>query len=316
MLETKHIKNTNALLMILLASCWGPSFLFIKIAVVEVSPLMISGLRIGIGALILNVILLFRNERLPMKLDFWKKILIAGFFAQALPFTLINWGEQYVDSSLASLLNGLTPLSTIVLAQLMLKDEKMTRNKIRGVALGFVGLIILVLPSLVNGVAGTTFGILSITLAAISYGVGLVYIRKNLIDVPPMHTPAAQLLIISVYLIPIAYFIYPEFSISQVSWQAISSIVILGSFGTAIAFVLYFKILERTSAAYVSTVTFLMPIYGVVLGNIFLDEMLTMWMVMGAILIFGGISLINKKSEKYTKPIESRIDKAAFTKMR
>jgi len=292
------MKNKNLFLLILLASCWGPSFLFIKIAVAEVSPMMVAGLRIAIGAVVLNMILLFRKERLPTKRSFWKKIFIAGFFAQALPFTLINWGEQFVDSSIASLLNGLTPLSTIVLAQLMLKDEKMTSNKVRGVVLGLIGLIILVLPSLFAGVTGTVQGILAITLAALSYGVGLVYIRKNLIAVPAMHAPAAQLLSVSIYLLPIAFFITPQFSLLAVSVASLISIALLGVFGTAIAFIVYFKLLERTSAGYVSMVTFLMPIYGVILGITFLDEPLTLWMLLGATSILGGISQVQQKDEK------------------
>ena len=313
MLNVYNMKTKNLLLLILLASCWGPSFLFIKIAVAEVSPLMLTGLRIGLGALILNLILLARRERLPLNFEFWKKILIAGFFAQALPFTLINWGEQYVDSSLASLLNGLTPLSTIVLAQMMLADERMNINKVKGVLLGFLGLAILVLPSLISGVAGTTQGILSITLGAISYGVGLVYIRKNLLKVPPMHAPAAQLLSVAVYTLPVAFFMEPDFSFSYLSWEVIGSIVILGSFGTAIAFIIYFKLLERTNAAYVSMVTYLMPIYGVVLGIVFLDERVTIWMLFGAIFIFSGIVLVNRIPTK-RRNLLGNFEGACFTK--
>lgn len=288
------MKAKNLFLLILLASCWGPSFLFIKIAIAEVSPLMLTALRIGLGALILLLILIARRERLPLDFGFWKKIFIAGFFAQALPFTLINWGEQYVDSSLASLLNGLTPLSTIVLAQMMLKDERMNSNKVKGVLLGFLGLAILVLPSLINGVDGTAQGMLSITLGAISYGVGLVYVRRNLLNVPTMHAPAAQLLSVAIYTLPIAFFMEPDFSFSHLSWEVIGSIAMLGSFGTAIAFIIYFNLLERTNAAYVSMVTYLMPIYGVVLGIVFLNEYITIWMLFGALFIFSGIALINR----------------------
>ena len=310
------MKNKNVLLLILLASCWGPSFMFIKIAVIEMSPIMVAGFRIGIGALILNALIYLKGERLPNERSFWKKTLIAGFFAQALPFTLINWGEQYVDSSLASLLNGLVPLATIVLAQLMLKDEKMTTNKMKGVMMGLIGLIILVSPGLLNGAAGTTLGILSITLAAISYGVGLVYIRKNLVDVPSIHAPAAQLLSVTIYLLPIAFFFSPEFSFAEVSWMAVSSVGVLGVFGTAIAFVLYFKLIERTSAAYASTVTFLMPIYGVILGIVFLNEQLTLWMVLGAISILSGISLINNRPATRSRSFGKYLDRATYSPFR
>lgn len=203
-----------------------------------------------------------------------------------------------------------------MLAQLMLKDEKMTRNKVRGIVLGLIGLTILVLPSLFAGVTGSLQGILAITLAAISYGVGLVYIRKNLLEVPPIHAPAAQLLSVSVYLLPIAFFSSPDFSILAVSTTSLVSIAILGVFGTAIAFMLYFKLLERTSAAYVSMVTFLMPIYGVILGMIFLDEPLTIWMLLGAVSILSGISQVNKKVGKPARPFGKNLDAAYYSPFR
>ncbi len=278
--------------------------------------MLVAGLRIGIGAFVLNMMLFVKKERLPLKSHFWKKVFVAGFFAQALPFTLINWGEQFVDSSIASLLNGLTPLSTIVLAQLMLKDEKMTRNKVRGVFLGLLGLMILVAPSLVGGVTGTTQGILAITLAAMSYGVGLVFIRKNLINVPPIHAPAAQLLSVTAYLLPLSLFLTPEFSFSTLGTDVIVSISVLGVFGTAVAFVLYFKLLERTSAGYVSMVTYLMPIYGVILGIIFLDEQLTIWMILGAASILSGISLVNKRVERSPRVFGKNLDRSYYSQFR
>lgn len=310
------MKNKNLFLLLLLASCWGPSFLFIKIAVVEVSPIMLTAIRIGIGAIVLNGLLLWKSERLPTEFAFWKKVLVAGFFGQALPFALINWGEQFVDSSLAAVLNGLTPLSTILLAQLMLPDEKMTKNKVKGVLMGVAGLIVLVLPSLANGIASTTMGIVAITMAAISYGICLVYVRKNLLDVKPVHAPAAQLLTVTIYLVPLAFSLDPTFSVMQISWEAIASMIILGVFGTAIAFLIYFKLLERTSAGYVSMVTLLMPIFGIVLGVIFLDEVINLWMVVGTAGILGGIFLVNKKKEKTAKQFEEHVDSKYYSPFR
>ena len=311
------MKNRNLFLLIALATCWGPSFLFIKIAVAEVPPLMLTAIRIGLAAVLLNLYLLLRGERLMSSWSFWKRVLIAGFFAQGLPFALINWGQQYIDSSLASLLNGLTPLSTIILAHLMLKDEKMTKNKVTGVLLGLLGLIILVAPSLLSGVTATTVGILSITLAALSYGVGLVYIRKNLLEVPPIHAPAAQLLLVTIYMLPLALIVEPGFILSEISWQAIGSLAVLGSIGTALAFVIYYKLLERTGASYVSMVTYLMPVYGVILGVVFLDEQLTSWMVLGATSILMGVAVANGlKFSPKKESFKKGIDLAYFSKVR
>lgn len=309
------MKTKKLALLLLLSSCWGPSFLFIKVAVAEISPLMLSALRIAIGALIINLFLLVRRETLPLNFNFWKKAAVAGFFAQGLPFTLINWGEQYVDSSLASILNGLTPLFTIILAQIMLEDEKMTGNKVKGVMLGFIGLVILVLPSLLSGVTATVMGISAISLAAISYAIGLVYVRKHLINTPKYHAPAAQLLSVTLYLLPIALLADPEVSFSSISWHAIGSLVMLGSFGTALAFIIYFKLIEKAGAGYTSMVTYLMPIYGVMLGVFFLNEQLTPETIGGMICIMSGIYLVNVKSSsvfRFKKPV----DTARFSKFR
>lgn len=307
------MKNKNLFLLILLATCWGPSFLFIKVAVAEVSPMMLTAIRIGVGAIVLNGFLLLKGDKLPKDLSFWRKVLVAGFFGQALPFALINWGEQFVDSSLAAVLNGLTPISTILLAQMMLPDEKMTKNKLKGALMGFAGLIILVFPSLLGGVASTTMGIVAITAASISYGLCLVYVRKNLLHAKPNHAPAAQLLTVTIYLIPLAFLLDPEFSLLTISWGAQISMLILGIFGTAVAFVIYFKLLERTSAAYVSMVTFLMPIYGIVLGILFLNEAFNLWMLAGSVCILGGIFLVSKRKERIPKRFDERVDFKVFS---
>ena len=305
----------NFILLVLLASCWGPSFLFIKVAVEDISPMMLAALRIGIGAIILNAFLLVKRERLSLSWDFWKKAIIAGFFAQGLPFVLINWGEQYVDSSLASLLNGMVPLFTIILAQILLVDERMTMNKVKGIALGLVGLLVLTYPSLRDGVQGTTLGVLAIAIATLSYGIGLVYIRKHLTKVPSIHAPAAQLLSVTIYLVPAAIIMEPGFEVGCVSWESYASVGVLGVFGTAIAFILYFRLIERTNAGYASTVTFLMPIYGVILGAIFLNEEITLWMIWGALFILSGISLVNRPPKK-KREVREFVDPRIYTKFR
>ncbi len=310
------MKIKNVHLLILLASLWGPSFLFIKIAVIEIPPIMLAALRIGIAAVILNALLILKKERLPRDMGFWRKTFIAGLFAQAIPFVLINWGEQFVDSSLASILNGLMPLFTIIFAHFIIVEERLTRHKFLGVAMGFVGLIVLVMPNLMNGVAGSTLGIFSITIAAVSYGIGLSYIRKHFSNTPSFKAPAAQLLSVTIYLVPMAFIINPAFSLAEVSLPALSSLFILSFFGTAIAFIVYFKLIERSSAGYASLVTYLMPIYGVILGVVFLGEEVSVWMILGASLILLGIRTTRKGSHVKRPHFGVRMDAALYSKFR
>lgn len=307
------MKSRNLLLLIILATLWGPSFLFIKVAVFEIPPLLLAALRIGLAAIFINIYLLSKGQRLTRDLQFWKRVTIAGFFAHALPFVLINWGEQYIDSALASVLNGLTPLSTVLLANFMINTEKLTAQKIVGVVLGFVGLVVLVLPNILSGFEATITGILAVTVGAISYGIAIVYSRKKLMNTPSLHAPSAQLLATSIYLVPLAFIVDSPAGLLNVSWQAWSSVLILAVFGTAIAFVLYYRLLETAGPAYLSLVTYLMPIYGVALGALFMGELISIEMLLGMLLILLGIGIVNSKVKLhisgYTKRAKNGLPK-------
>lgn len=305
------MRAKNLVLLLILASLWGPSFLFIKIAVLEIPPITLAALRIGIAALILYMIIFFRKDPLNKELKFWIKVTFAGFFAHGLPFVLISWGEVYIDSALASILNGLTPLFTLLLANFTIPDDRLTRSKMLGAILGFAGLIILMAPHLNNGFEFQTLGIIAIVIAALSYAVGIVYSRKYLQGVKPLHAPASQLLVTAVYLIPISLWIEGPITVTDYSYQAIGSLLVLATFGTALAFVIYYHILEVTSASYLSLVTYLMPVFGVLLGVIFLDEYLSTYTLIGASFIIAGIVIANKMPSIFLLRKEDKILKVS-----
>lgn len=291
----------NLISLLFLATLWGPSFLFIKIAVEEIQPITLAAFRIGLAALLLNLFLVAKGYQINKSIRFWKHVLIAGFFAHALPFALINWGEMYIDSSIASILNGLTPLCTLLIANFAIADDKMTREKVVGTALGFIGLLILISPDLSFGMSNSLMGIIAVAIAALSYGVALVYSRIHLMKEKPLYAPSSQLLVTAIYLIPFALYVEGPVNFSALSWESIGSLILLGTFGTALAFVIYYKILASASASYLSLVTYLMPVYGVVLGIIFLNESLSYEAIIGAGLILLGIMIANK-----TLPIQSK----------
>ncbi len=284
----------NFVLLVLLAALWGPSFLFIKIAVIEIAPITLATFRIALGAILLNIFVLIKGGRFLKSLKFWKDVTIAGFFAQGAPFILINWGEQYIDSALASILNGLTPIFTILLAGIAIKQETLTKPKVVGIVIGFVGLVILVSPSFTMHINSSVWGFLAVVLGAACYGIALIYSRIHLIDTPPLYAPAGQLLVTTIYLIPLAFFIDGPLTISNISMQTWIAVFILGSFGTAVAFVVYYRVLISASASYLSLVTYLMPVFGVILGVIFLEETLYWETILGGILILLGVMVVNK----------------------
>jgi len=296
------MKAKNLLLLITLASVWGPSFLFIKVAIVEISPITLAAMRIGIAALLLNLYVIPFRKTFVKDWNFWKHVTIAGFFAQALPFVLINWGEQYIDSALASILNGLTPIFTLLIANFAVREEKITTPKVVGIVLGFIGLIVLISPTFKGGINGSLMGILAVSIAAISYGVALVYNRVHLKDAPPLSAPASQLMMTSLYLIPFAWLVETP-NLASISIEVYGAVLFLAVFGTALAFVIYFILLEKTSASYVSQVTYLMPIFGVILGAIFLDEKIFIEAIVGGALILLGVLIINKSMKAKAKKL-------------
>ena len=288
----------NFLWLLFLASLWGPSFLFIKVAVEDIPPLTLVVGRVGIAALLLYIVLRMQGRNLPRFGLVWKHFAVMAFFQHALPFTLFNWGEQHISSALASILNGTTPLFTILLAHVVVQDDRMNMPKVMGVFVGFGGLLLLIAPSLLIGMQATTLGLFAVTLAAASYGVAIVYSRLNLRGQPPLVAPAAQLTVATLFMLPLSLFIERPFSLPAPSWAALGSLFSLATFGTALAFVVYYYLIERVSATYVSMVTYMVPVIGLILGVLVLNEQLRWNAYIGCALILIGVMIVNGKFDK------------------
>jgi drug/metabolite transporter (DMT)-like permease len=279
--------------ILFLAALWGPSFLFIKVAVAEIPPLTMVTLRVGLAFLLLYLILRMQGKRLPKNPVMWRHFAIMAFVANALPFVLFGWGELYIGSALASVLNGTTPIFTVLLAHIFTTDDRMNPIKVVGVLLGLFGIVVLFFPYFSDGIRMDTLGILAITLAAFCYGISILYSRKYLRGLPPLVAPAAQLLVATLYLIPLMFFIDHPLQLPAPSWQAVTSLLGLSFFGTAIAFVVYYHVLEMTSATNLSMVTYLIPVIGVILGVVFLNEKFGWNAYLGCALILLGVMVVN-----------------------
>jgi drug/metabolite transporter (DMT)-like permease len=283
----------NFLWLLLLAGLWGPSFLFIKVAVGEISPFTLVTGRVGLAALLLYLILRLQGRALPRSGRLWGCFAVAGFFSNALPFTLITWGEIHIDSAVAAILNGTTPLFTILLAHLFTSDDRMNGVKVAGVLLGFGGLIVLIAPSLFEGFHATTWGLIAVATAAASYGVATVYTRQKLRGLPPLVAPTAQLAMATLFLIPLVLVVEQPFSRPLPSWTALASLLALSVVGTAMAFVLYYRLLEKLTATNISMVTYLVPVIGVLLGVVVLNEQPGWNAYAGCALILLGVMVVN-----------------------
>lgn len=282
----------NLGLLLVLAVLWGPSFLFIKVAVHEIPPITLVIGRVGLAGFLLYTFLRLQGGKMPPFGKAWIPMCVMGILQSAFPFVLQAWGEQHVTSALASILNGFTPISTIVLAHFFTEDDRLSSPKVLGVLLGFVGLGFLVGPSLLEGQEATVLGILAIIVSTMSYAVALLYARRSIKGYAPIVLPTGQLLTAAFILIPIALIVESPFSIAP-SWQAVGSLLGLSVFGTAVAFVLFYKFVESAPPSYISMVTYVVPVFGVCLGVFVLGEQLTWHTFVGFGLVLVGILFVN-----------------------
>ncbi|HMQ50729.1 MAG TPA: DMT family transporter, partial [Anaerolineae bacterium] len=197
----------NFLGLAFLACLWGPSFVFIKVAVQEIPPLTMVVGRVGIAAALLYLMLRLQGRNLPPFGPVWKHFAFLGFIHNALPFALFNWGEQYIDSALAAILNGTTPLFTILLAHFFVTDDRLTPAKVVGALIGFGGLLLLIGPALLGGLQGTTLGLLAVATATVCYAVAIVYSRLSMRGFPPLVAPTAQLSMATLFALPLSLLI-------------------------------------------------------------------------------------------------------------
>lgn len=279
------------LLLVTLTLLWAPSFLLIKIGLEEVPPLAIATSRLAIAASILFVILRMRGGGLPRDRAAWRALTIMAFFGSALPFAAISMGEQFTDSALASIFNGATPIATSILAHFFLEEERMTPVKLIGIVIGFLGIVTIFVPAIGAG-GGSLFGLTAFLIAAMCYGISMVHARRNLRGLAPLVGPTVQLGLAAVMLVPFTLaFEWHQLAIP--SGPALYSILFLGVMGTGLAYIVYYAILERGSATFLSLVTYFLPPSGVFLGMAVRGERPGWNAFFGCALIVVGIVIVN-----------------------
>jgi drug/metabolite transporter (DMT)-like permease len=283
----------RVLLIIALTAMWSPSFLFIKLAVEELPPFTIVTLRVGLATAILGLILLWKKRSLPVDFAFWFHSAIMALFASVLPFALFCYAEKTIESALAALLNGCSPLFTALLAHTFIPSDKLQPNKVLGIGLGAAGLLLLFAPNLQQGVSGTTLGILAGATAAFCYALSHVYAKKYVAGNVPFVAPMAQLLCSTLMMAPFMLFYDAPWDLPFPSSSALLGVFGLTIFGTLLAFIIYYKLIEHCGPTAISMVACFFPVGGMVLGFVFLGETLT-WGGMGAsLLILMGLMIVN-----------------------
>jgi drug/metabolite transporter (DMT)-like permease len=276
--------------IVLLGSCWGPSYMFIKFGLDALPPLTIVFGRICLAAVILYAILRLQGRRLPPLGRIWIHYSAMGLISMGIPFYLISVGEQYIHSSLAAVINGSAPIFTVVLAHYLIPEERLTRQKILGVILGIAGLVVIFWPAISAGLSGQLLGATLVAGAAASYALGFCYARRFLSKQPPLVAPAAQMVAGVVWLLPIWFWHdSPLVTLPHSTWSSWGAVAFLGLWGTATASILYYKIVETSGATSLGMVTFLLPLYGLALGALFMGESLGLATAMGTLCILLGL---------------------------
>ena len=265
--------------------------MWIKIAVQEVGPITLVAFRVLFGLLFGIVVIFFQRQQLPRNFKEWMPVLLLGLTNVAIPFFLISWGEQSIDSAVAAILDATVPLFTILIAHYLLHDDKMTVPKVTGLLIGFAGVVVLMSKD-IGASSSSVLGQLAVVLACIFYSGSNVYARKTTEDTPAILRSAGPLLSATVIMWLATFFVERPVKIPHlgVTWIAL---LFLGVLGSGLAFVLSYYLLHEIGPTRTSMVTYLFPIGGVILGVIFLGEKLSWQLLAGSVLVIASLAVVN-----------------------
>ena len=290
-------------LLVALSVLWGGSFFFTGVAVRELPSLTIVLLRVGLAALILLAVLHALGMRLPKDRRIWAALVGMGFLNNVVPFSFIVWGQTHIASGLASILNATTPLATVLVAHALTPDEKMTPSRLAGVMVGFAGVVLMIGPAALEGLGTNVLAQLACLSAAVSYPFAGVFGRRfKRMGVAPIATAAGQVTASALMLLPVALLIDRPWTLPQPSLTAWAAVLGLAALSTALAYVLYFRILASAGATNLMLVTFLIPVTAILLGSIVLDERLDPAHFLGMALIGAGLAAIDGRLLKQMTP--------------
>jgi len=266
-----------------------------KVGGAEIPPFTFVEIRTLLAATALFFILKARREALPHFGRGWLVLIAMGIFNGVIPYTLITWGELYITSALAAILTAAVPLFTVILAHFWTHDEQLTAAKVVGVVVGLVGVAVLFLPELQWGIYSEFWGGFAVVVASASYATATLVARKYLCSVSHVVAAAGQLASAALLMLPLSLAFDNPFALRP-SLVAMGSLAILALLGTAVAYILYYWLIEHTGATRTSLVTYVIPITGVMWGALLLHESIGWEALLGLALIIGGIGLVNRAS--------------------
>lgn len=282
---------------------WGASFMWIKIAVRETGPLTIVTLRLVFALLTLVGFLLFQKSKVPRSWRLWGILLVQGLMSTAIPWIMITWAEKYIDSAVATVLNATVPMFTIVMAHYFLHDDRMTVGRVAGLLVGFAGVAVLMQEELFAGDKHgglrnmVLLGHVAMLVASVFYAASNVYARAKLRGMSPVFQAFYTMLVADAVMWLVAPTIEAPFTLPTLgmTWLAIAW---LGVLGAGLSYLIFYYLLHSIGPTRISVVTYTIPVVGVTLGVVFLNETLDWSLIVGMGLIVSGVWCVNQRGKR------------------
>lgn len=294
-------------LLITLSILWGGSFFFVGVAVKELPPLTIVFARVGIAALALWSALILLDIKIPRIKGLWLAFLSMGLLNNAIPFTFFVWGQQYIASGLAAILNATTPIFTLLVAHFFTRDERLNLQKLCGVCIGFLGVVLMLGTDILSGLGNSVGAQLACLAAALSYAFAGVFGRRfKRLGVPPLATATGQVTASTALLFPLVLFLEEPWILSIPSAATWAALLGIGVISTAFAYILYFRILATAGATNLLLVTLLIPVSAIFLGTLLLDETLETKHFVGVLIIGVGLLFLDGRAGWILRKMASR----------
>jgi drug/metabolite transporter (DMT)-like permease len=289
---------TDWLLLLVLSVLWGGSFYFAKIAVLEIPPMTLALGRVGIAAAVLAVFARVMGSPFPRDAATWWQLTMMAAFNNVIPFTLIFWGQIHITIGLAGILNATSPLFGVVAAHLMTHDDRLSAGRIAGLIAGFIGVVLLIGPDLLSELGGNVLAELACLAGSCFFALGAVMSRR-VRGYPPVVVATGQLTMSTILLLPLVLLFDRPSSVLVASRAAIWALISLALLSSALAYLIYFRIIARAGATNALIVTFLVPVSAIVLGILLLGETMGARQLAGMAAIFVGVAAIDGRTARF-----------------
>ncbi len=273
---------------------WGGAFIFVTIALNDFGPMSIATWRVSLGASVMLFIAMLIGQKFPRGLRNWRFIIVVGFLNSAVPFFLISWGQQFISSAESAILVAMGTFVSLLLSHFTSDDERINKSRVLGVAVGFVGVLVLVFWDLVESGAGNLWGQLAVMAAGCSYATSSV-ISRRLTHLPMISTSAVTMSSACLYMVPLAFLLEDPLP-GNVDPSSIVAIAYLGVVATALGFTVRFFIIRANGAVFMSLVGYLVPLFGVIWSGLYFADAINLQNLISLSLIMLGIAITRRGS--------------------